>query len=70
MQYSTTEGREPRLVVSEGRSQPIMSSIRCEARMSKTAQKKERVRSEGEIFESIKLMNDHNFVQYKQFVLI
>ena len=71
MQYSTTEGREPRLVVSEGRSQPIMSSIRCEARMSKTAQqKKERVRSEGEIFESIKLMNDHNIVQYKPFVLI
>ena len=59
------------MVVSEGRSQPIMSSIRCEARMSKTVkQKKERVRSDGEIFESIKLMNDHNFVQYKQFVLI
>ena len=58
------------MVVSEGRSQPMMSSIRCEARMSKTVQKKERVRSDGEIFESIKLMNDHNFVQYKQFVLI
>ena len=40
MQYSTTEGREPRLVVSEGRSQPIMSSIRCEARMSKTVKQK------------------------------
>ena len=62
MQYSTTEGREPLLVVSEGRSQPMMSSIRCEARMSKTAQL-ERVRSDGEILDGIKLMNDHNFVQ-------
>ena len=51
------------MVVSEGRSQPMMSSIRCEARMSKTAQL-ERVRSDGEIFDGIKLMNDHNFVQY------
>ena len=46
MQYSTTEGREPLLVVSEGRSQPMMSSVLCAARMSKTAQqRKERVRS-------------------------
>ena len=47
----------------------MMSSIRCEARMSKTAQY-ERVRGDGEILEGIKLMNDHNFVQYTQFVLI
>ena len=36
MKYSTREGRLPRLVVSEGRSQPMMSSIRCEARISRT----------------------------------
>ena len=40
MQYSTAEGREPRLVVSVVRSQPMMSSIRCEARMSKTDEKR------------------------------
>ena len=39
IQYSTTEGSEPLLVVSEGRSQPIMSSILCEARISKTKNK-------------------------------
>ena len=36
MQYSTGEGRLPRLVVSVSRSQPMMSSIRCEARISRT----------------------------------
>ena len=59
MQYSTTEGREPRLVVSEGRSHPMMSSIRCEARMSKTAQL-QRVRSDGDKLGNVKLMNYHH----------
>ena len=36
MQYSTGEGRLPRLVVSVSRSQPMMSSIRCDARISRT----------------------------------
>ena len=36
MKYSTREGRLPRLLVSEGRSQPMMSSIRWEARISRT----------------------------------
>ena len=36
MQYSTTEGREPRLVVSTGSSQPMISSILWEASINKT----------------------------------
>ena len=56
-------------MVSEGRSQPMMSSIRCEARMSKTVQI-HKVRSDGEIFDGITLMNDHKFVMYRPFVLI
>ena len=34
--YSTTEGKKPLLVVSDGRSQPTISSILREAKISRT----------------------------------